>query len=283
MKIYKSVSKFIAVLLTCCCAACTQPKLHTLTILHTNDTHSQVEALEEGKRDEFCGGYTRRMGLIAQERKADPNLLVFDAGDFCQGTPYFNFYHGRIEIDAMNRMGYDAVMLGNHEFDNGVDTLAAILQGAQFPVVCANYDVKGSVLEGLVLPYTVIRRQNVRIGVFGIGIDPAGLIAERNFAPLQYLDPIATAQDVANTLKNKEKCDVIVCLSHQGTHPSTEGKLSDVELVQATRNIDIIIGAHTHKTLTNVYIPNLDGDSVFLAQMGKSGARIGKIQVEILE
>ena len=283
MKIYKSVSKFIVVLLTCCCAACTQPKLHTLTILHTNDTHSQVEALEEGKRDEFCGGYTRRMGLIAQERKADPNLLVFDAGDFCQGTPYFNFYHGRIEIDAMNRMGYDAVMLGNHEFDNGVDTLAAILQGAQFPVVCANYDVKGSVLEGLVLPYIVIRRQNVRIGVFGIGIDPAGLIAERNFAPLQYLDPIATAQDVANTLKNKEKCDVIVCLSHQGTHPSTEGKLSDVELAQATRNIDIIIGAHTHKTLTNVYIPNLDGDSVFLAQMGKSGARIGKIQVEILE
>lgn len=283
MKIYKSVSKFIVVLLTCCCAACTQPKLHTLTILHTNDTHSQVEALEEGKRDEFCGGYTRRMGLIAQERKADPNLLVFDAGDFCQGTPYFNFYHGRIEIDAMNRMGYDAVMLGNHEFDNGVDTLAAILQGAQFPVVCANYDVKGSVLEGLVLPYTVIRRQNVRIGVFGIGIDPAGLIAERNFAPLQYLDPIATAQDVTNTLKNKEKCDVIVCLSHQGTHPSAEGKLSDVELAQATRNIDIIIGAHTHKTLTNVYIPNLDGDSVFLAQMGKSGARIGKIQVEILE
>lgn len=283
MKIYKSVSKFIVVLLTCCCAACTQPKLHTLTILHTNDTHSQVEALEEGKRDEFCGGYTRRMGLIAQERKADPNLLVFDAGDFCQGTPYFNFYHGRIEIDAMNRMGYDAVMLGNHEFDNGVDTLAAILQGAQFPVVCANYDVKGSVLEGLVLPYTVICRQNVRIGVFGIGIDPAGLIAERNFAPLQYLDPIATAQDVANTLKNKEKCDVIVCLSHQGTHPSAEGKLSDVELAQATRNIDIIIGAHTHKTLTNVYIPNLDGDSVFLAQMGKSGARIGKIQVEILE
>lgn len=283
MKIYKSVSKFIVVLLTCCCAACTQPKLHTLTILHTNDTHSQVEALEEGKRDEFCGGYTRRMGLITQERKADPNLLVFDAGDFCQGTPYFNFYHGRIEIDAMNRMGYDAVMLGNHEFDNGVDTLAAILQGAQFPVVCANYDVKGSVLEGLVLPYTVICRQNVRIGVFGIGIDPAGLIAERNFAPLQYLDPIATAQDVANTLKNKEKCDVIVCLSHQGTHPSAEGKLSDVELAQATRNIDIIIGAHTHKTLTNVYIPNLDGDSVFLAQMGKSGARIGKIQVEILE
>lgn len=282
MKIYKSVSKFIVVLLTCCCAACTQPKLHTLTILHTNDTHSQVEALEEGKRDEFCGGYTRRMGLIAQERKADPNLLVFDAGDFCQGTPYFNFYHGRIEIDAMNRMGYDAVTLGNHEFDNGVDTLAIVLQDAKFPIVCANYDVTHSVLKDIVKPYIIIHRQNIRIGVFGIGVNPQGLIAEKNFYPLQYLDPIESAQKTANILKDK-KCDLVVCLSHQGTHNRVEGQLSDVELAQATRNIDIIIGAHTHKTLTNVYIPNLNGDSVFLAQMGKSGARIGKIQVEILE
>lgn len=282
MKIYKSVSKFIVVLLTCCCAACTQPKLHTLTILHTNDTHSQVEALEEGKRDALCGGYARRMGLIAQERKAAPNLLVFDAGDFCQGTPYFNFYHGRIEIDAMNRMGYDAVTLGNHEFDNGVDTLAIVLQDAKFPIVCANYDVTHSVLKDIVKPYIIIHRQNIRIGVFGIGVNPQGLIAEKNFYPLQYLDPIESAQKTANILKDK-KCDLIVCLSHQGTHNRVEGQLSDVELAQATRNIDIIIGAHTHKTLTNVYIPNLDGDSVFLAQMGKSGARIGKIQVEILE
>lgn len=281
MKMYKSVSKLIIVLL--CCVSCSQPKLDRLTILHTNDTHSQVEPLEEGKRDALCGGYARRMGLIAQEREQDPNLLLFDAGDFTQGTPYFNFYHGRIEVEAMNRMGYDAVGLGNHEFDNGVDTLAVILKNATFPVLCANYDVVNTPLEGLVKPYVVLHRANLRIGVFGIGVDPQGLISEKNFSPVQYLDPIATAQDVANTLKNKEKCDVIVCLSHQGTHPSTEGKLSDVELAQATRNIDIIIGAHTHKTLTNVYIPNLDGDSVFLAQMGKSGARIGKIQVEILE
>lgn len=280
MKMYKSVSKLIIVLL--CCVSCSQPKLDRLTILHTNDTHSQVEPLEEGKRDEFCGGYTRRMGLIAQERKADPNLLVFDAGDFCQGTPYFNFYHGRIEIDAMNRMGYDAVTLGNHEFDNGVDTLAIVLQDAKFPIVCANYDVTHSVLKDIVKPYIIIHRQNIRIGVFGIGVNPQGLIAEKNFYPLQYLDPIESAQKTANILKDK-KCDLVVCLSHQGTHNRVEGQLSDVELAQATRNIDIIIGAHTHKTLTNVYIPNLDGDSVFLAQMGKSGARIGKIQVEILE
>lgn len=281
MKMYKSVSKIIIVL--ACCVSCTQPKLDRLTILHTNDTHSQVEPLEDGKRDALCGGYARRMGLIAQERKCDANLLLFDAGDFSQGTPYFNFYHGRIEVDAMNRMGYDAVTLGNHEFDNGVDTLAAVLQGATFPVVCANYEVVNTPLEGLVKPYVVIRRANLRIGVFGIGVNPQGLIAERNFFPLRYLEPIAAAQHAANVLKNEEKCDVVICLSHQGTHFISEEEASDVLLAQSTRNIDIIIGAHTHKVVTNYYVPNLDGDSVMLAQMGKSGARIGKIVVEIAE
>jgi 5'-nucleotidase len=251
--------------------------------MHTNDTHSQVEPLEEGKRDALCGGYARRMGLINQERKKDPNLLLFDAGDFSQGTPYFNFYHGRVEIEAMNRMGYDAIMLGNHEFDNGVDTLAVVLKEAKFPIVCANYDVKGSALEGIVKPYTIIRRGNLYVGVFGIGVDPKGIIADRNFYPLQYLDPITTAQEVANTLKNEKKCDIIICLSHQGTHTSTDGKLSDMELAQATKNIDIIIGAHTHKIVENLYIPNIDGDSVLLMQTGKAGARIGKIKVEMQE
>ena len=276
MKTYKNVSKYISILLCCCCVACSQSKIQTLTIIHTNDTHSQVEPLEEGKRDALCGGYARRMGLINQERKKDPNLLLFDAGDFSQGTPYFNFYHGRVEIEAMNRMGYDAIMLGNHEFDNGVDTLAVVLKEAKFPIVCANYDVKGSALEGIVKPYTIIRRGNLYVGVFGIGVDPKGLIADRNFYPLQYLDPIITAQEVANTLKNEKKCDIIICLSHQGTHTSTDGKLSDMELAQATKNIDIIIGAHTHKIVENLYIPNIDGDSVLLMQTGKAGARIGK-------
>lgn len=281
MKTYKNVSKYISILLCCCCVACSQSKIQTLTIIHTNDTHSQVEPLEEGKRDALCGGYARRMGLINQERKKDPNLLLFDAGDFSQGTPYFNFYHGRVEIEAMNRMGYDAIMLGNHEFDNGVDTLAVVLKEAKFPIVCANYDVEGSALEGIVKPYTIIRRGNLYVGVFGIGVDPKGLIADRNFYPLQYLDPITTAQEVANTLKNEKKCDIIICLSHQGTHTSTDGKLSDMELAQATKNIDIIIGAHTHKIVENLYIPNIDGDSVLLMQTGKAGARIGKIKVEM--
>ena len=277
MMIYKSASKFLFFVLSCGCVACTQTKLQTITILHTNDTHSQVEPLEPGKRDANGGGYARRMGMISQERAQDPYLLLFDAGDFSQGTPYFNFYHGRIEVDAMNRMGYDAVTLGNHEFDYGVDTLAAVLKNAQFAVVCANYDVTNSPLENIVKPYTILRRENLRIGVFGIGIDPQGLIAEKNFQPLQYLNPVECAQQTATLLKEEKRCDLVVCLSHQGTH------LGDVELAKATRNIDIIIGGHTHKIVENMYVENLDGDSVLLSQMGKSGARIGKIRVEMSE
>lgn len=283
MKTFKNVSKYIGILLCCSCVACTQPKLKALTILHTNDTHSQVEPLEEGKRDAHCGGYARRMGLIAQEREQDPYLLLFDGGDFSQGTPYFNFYRGRVEVEAMNRMGYNAITLGNHEFDNGVDTLAAALQNAKFDVVCANYDVTGSALEGIVKPYTILRRANLRIGVFGIGLDPKGLVADRNFAPLQYLNPIETAQKTADILKNKKKCDVVICLSHQGTHPGMDGRISDIEMAKATQNIDIIIGAHTHKIVENLYIPNLNGDSVLLMQTGKAGARIGKIMLEMQE
>ena len=278
MKIYKSVSKFIVVLLTCCCAACTQPKLHTLTILHTNDTHSQVEALEEGKRDEFCGGYTRRMGLIAQERKADPNLLVFDAGDFCQCPPYFNFYHGRIEIDAMNRMGYDVVMLGNHEFDNGVDTLAAILQGAQFPVVCANYDVTNSPLEDIVKPYTILRRAGMKIGVFGLGINPKGLVAEHNFYPLQYLDPVEAAQKTADILKHQKHCDVVICLSHLGTHSN------DINLAKATKDIDIIIGGHTHAVLDTLINRTVIGQTGrYLAHIGATHIRMKGNKITSIE
>ena len=274
---YKNVSKCLLLLVSCCFMACAQQDSHTLTILHTNDTHSQVEPLEEGKRDAKFAGYARRMGLIDKMRKDDPQLLLFDAGDFSQGTPYFNFYHGRIEVDAMNRMGYDAITLGNHEFDYGVDTLAVVLKDAQFDVVCANYDVTNSPLENIVKPYTIIKRSNMRIGVFGIGVNPQSLIAERNFYPLKYLDPITMAQKTADILKLKKRCDLVICLSHQGTH------LGDIDLAKATKNIDIIIGAHTHKILTDYYVRNMEGDSVLLAQMGKSGARMGKIMVEMGE
>lgn len=275
---FKDVFKhtaFTAILLILL-GACS-PTSSTITILHTNDTHSQVEPIAHGKRDGNHAGYARRMGVIQHEREKDPNLLLLDAGDWSQGTPYFNLFHGRVEIDAMNQMGYDAITLGNHEFDNGVDTLAAVLQDAQFAVVCANYDVQGTPLENIVKPYIILRRSGTKIGIFGLGVNPKGLIANKNFEPICYLDPIPVAQEIETILKLQHHCDLIICLSHMGTF----GR--DTELAQATQYIDAIIGGHSHKTVTNHYVQNLNGQSVLLAQMGKSGARLGKITLKMTE
>jgi 5'-nucleotidase len=273
---YKSVfNGCMGLLLNFLFVACSA-STDTLVILHTNDTHSQIEPIAAGKRDGNCAGYARRMGFIQQEREANPNLILLDAGDFCQGTPYFNFYRGRMEVEAFNRMGYDAVTLGNHEFDNGVDTLASVLRDAKFAVVSTNYDVQNTPLEDIVRPYVVVTRAGVRVGILGVGVNPAGLVAEKNFAPVRYLEPIASAQQAATELKLKHHCDVVICLSHLGTN-------TDETLAKQTRYIDVIVGGHTHKIVTNHYVENLDGDSVLLTQMGKSGARIGKITLKIGE
>ena len=252
-------------------AACT-PQDH-LTILHTNDTHSQVEPKANGQ-----GGYARRMGLIREERKADKRLLLVDAGDFCQGTPFFNFYHGRVEINAMNRMGYDAATLGNHEFDNGLDTLAEVLKTAKFPVVCANYDFTGTALEGIIKPFTIVRKGGLKIGIFGLGCDPKGLIADKNFLPVQYLEPYPIAQAMADTLR-AQGCDIVVCLSHMGTYGKAPEDVCDVSMLGCTRGIDVVIGGHTHQLYDHVRVANLDGDSIPVAQMSKSGAYLGKIML----
>lgn len=278
----KNVFKYFALLALLSSVVACSPTDAYITILHTNDTHSQVEPIEAGKRDGNHAGYARRMGIIEQERAKTPNVLLVDAGDFSQGTPYFNLYHGRVEVDAMNRMGYDAVTLGNHEFDNGVDTLAAVLKDAKFAVVSANYDVQGTALEGIVKPYVILRRGGMKIGLFGLGVNPQGLVAEKNFAPVKYLDPIPVAQEISTLLKEQHHCDLVVCISHMGTF-AHGNKPSDTLLAQSTRYIDVIIGGHTHKIVTNHYVENLDGDSVLLAQMGKSGARIGKITLKMGE
>ncbi len=271
---YNDASKLILVCILSLLIVACAPQADTLTILHTNDTHSQVEPIATGKRDGNHAGYARRLGIIQQERTLDPNLILVDAGDFCQGTPYFNFYHGRIEIDAMNRMGYDAITLGNHEFDNGVDTLAAVLKNAQFAIVSANYDVQGTPLEGIVQPYTIVSRAGIRVGILGVGVNPQGLIADKNFAPVQYLDPFSSAQEAATELKMRHHCDIIICLSHLGTQ-------TDEKLAMQSKYIDVIVGGHTHKIITNHYVENSEGHSVLLTQMGKSGARIGKITLKI--
>ena len=253
--------------------ACT-PQDH-LTILHTNDTHSQVEPKTNDQ-----GGYARRMGLIRQERALDRNLLLVDAGDFCQGTPYFNFYHGRVELQAMNRMGYDAGTLGNHEFDNGLDTLAAVLKTANFPIVCANYDFTGTPVAEVVKPYTIVRKGGLKIGIFGLGCDPKGIISDKNFAPAKYLEPYPVAQAMADTLR-AQQCDLVVCLSHMGTFGKAAEDVCDTALVSHTRGIDVVIGGHTHKLYDNLRVANLDGDSIPVAQMAKSGVYLGKIVLHL--
>jgi len=249
--------------------SCT-PQDH-LTILHTNDTHSQIEPKSNG-----TGGYARRMGVIEEERKADKYLLLVDAGDFCQGTPYFNIYRGRVEIDAMNRMRYDAATLGNHEFDNGLDTLAEVLKGAKFPIVCANYDFRGTVMEDVVKPCVIVKKGQLKVGIFGLGCDPKGIIADKNFAPAKYLEPYGVAQEMADSLRGAG-CDVVVCLSHMGTYGKAEEDVCDVKMVKQTRGIDVVIGGHTHQLYDHLRVANLDGDSIPVCQMGKSGAYLGKI------
>lgn len=273
------------IIIACACAmlfvGCAE-KPATLTILHTNDTHSQVEPTSpQASKDANLGGYARRMGLIAQERKADPNLLLLDAGDFSQGSPYFNYFRGRVEIEAMNRMGYDAATFGNHEFDNGVDTLAMAVRLAKFPFVCANYDVKGSALEGLVKPYVVLRRGGLKIGVIGVGVSPDDLIAKGNFAGITYLDPLPIVNETAAMLRNEKHCDLVIVLSHLGTDNTQS--ISDEVMVPEMRNVDIVIGGHTHHVINGERIQDTEGHEVVLSQMGKSGLRVGKIKVNFAE
>lgn len=265
---------FVALLLL---GSCGQKPL-PLTILHTNDTHSQVEPLAPQVRNGGKAGYMRRLNYIDSQRAADSELLLLDAGDFFQGTPYFNFYDGEIEIDAMNRMRYDAVTLGNHEFDNGVEALAKALEKAEFQIVCANYDVTGTPLEKYVKPFAVFNRRGYRVGVFGLGVDPNGIISSSKFAPVLYLDPLPVASEVARHLKQVEKCDVVICLSHLGYELPVPG-CSDVDIAKNSTAIDIIIGGHSHSLLENRKVANLNGDSVLIAQVGRSGAYIGKITV----
>jgi 5'-nucleotidase len=252
-----------------------------LVILHTNDTHSQVEPTEKSAlKTADMGGYARRIGVINQIREQEKNVLLFDAGDFSQGTPYFNFFNGRVEIDAMNRMKYDAGTVGNHEFDNGMDTLAVILKKAQFPLISSNYKVDQTPLNGLLKPYLVLEKAGVRVGILALDVNPKSLIFEKNYKGLEYDDPIEKANDISALLKKKEKCDVIICLSHLGAD-TTKLEVNDFEIAQKTRYIDVIIGGHSHSLITNTTKQNAAGKPVIVAQMGKSGLYMGRVDMEI--
>ncbi|MEA4850591.1 MAG: metallophosphatase [Paludibacter sp.] len=252
-----------------------------LVILHTNDTHSQVEPTEKSNlKTADMGGYARRMGVIEKIRSEEKNVLLFDAGDFSQGTPYFNFFNGRVEIDALNRMQYDAGTLGNHEFDNGIDTLAVILKNARFPLISSNYEVDNTPIKNQIQPYLILKKIGLKIGIMALNVDPKSLIIESNYRGLVYRDPIEKAQELSAFLKNKKKCDLVICLSHLGSD-STSVDVNDFTVAHQTKHIDIILGGHSHSLLENTKTNNADGKKVIIAQMGKSGLYLGRIDIEL--
>ena len=252
-----------------------------LVILHTNDTHSQVEPTEKSAlKTADMGGYARRMGIIQKIRATEKNVLLLDAGDFSQGTPYFNFFNGRIEIDALNRMKYDAGTIGNHEFDNGIDTLAVILSKAQFPLLSSNYNVSNTPIKNYIKPYLIIKKDGLKIGIMALNVEPKSLIIENNYRGLIYQNPVEKAKEMSAYLKKKEKCDLIVCLSHLGSD-STSVDVNDFTIAHETQFIDVIIGGHSHTMLDNVKTNNAAGRKVIVAQVGKSGLYMGRIDIEL--
>lgn len=257
-------------------------RVKQLLILHTNDTHSCIMPLKETLADTAKagrGGYIRRVAMINQEREKNPNLLLFDSGDFSQGSPYYSMFKGDVELGLMNMMHYDAATIGNHEFDFGLENMARLFRMAKFPIVCANYDFTGTCVEGLVKPFVILKRNGMKIGVFGLAPEMKGLVSDKNCIGVKYLDPVKKANEIADFLKNKEKCDLVICLSHLGW---STGDDDDNKMMKNTRNIDIVLGGHSHtffKTLR--YVKNLDGVNVPNDQNGKSGIFIGRILVDM--
>jgi len=220
------------------------------------------------------------MGLISQIREQEKNVLLVDAGDYSQGTPYFNFFNGRVEIDAMNRMKYDAGTLGNHEFDNGIDTLAVVLKNALFPMISSNYMLDKTSLFPIVKKYVILEKAGLRIGIMALDVNPESLIFDKNYRGLVYQDPVEKANEVSELLKKKEKCDVIICLSHLGSDGTKKG-VNDFEIARKTRYIDVIIGGHSHTLITNTTVKNAAGKPMVIAQMGKSGLYLGRVDLEL--
>ena len=247
-----------------------------LTILHTNDMHSHIHPFTSG-RNKGLGGMAQRAALIKQIRKQEEHVLLLDAGDVFQGTPYFNVYGGELEFKLMSEMKYDAVTLGNHDFDNGLEGLKKQLPHANFPFLIANYDFSDTILKNTFKAYKVFRKGDLKIGVFGIGIELDGLVPKKLYQNTDYQDPISTANHYANLLKQKEKCDLVICLSHLGFKYNGK-KISDMTFARQTRNIDLIIGGHTHTFLKKpVKQLNLDKKEVLINQVGWAGINIGKI------
>ena len=255
-------------------------KTKKLTILHTNDVHSYIDPFPPTHpKNPNMGGVARRAALIENIRKENPNVLLLDAGDIFQGTPYFNYYGGELEFKLMSMMKYDLATIGNHDFDNSIEGLYNQLPNASFEFVNANYDFKNTIMDGHVKPYKIVYKDGIKVGVFGIGIELEGLVDKKNYKETVYHDPVSVSHDMARILKQEEKCDLVICLSHIGYQYKNEpDKISDVRLATLTKDIDLIIGGHTHTFLDKpTIIKNADGKDVLVNQVGCYGVNLGRI------
>ncbi|MCM4152121.1 metallophosphatase [Arenibacter sp. N53] len=259
--------------------SCHNSSSKRITILHTNDVHSHIDPFPNNHSAyPNLGGVARRATIVDQIRKENPNTLLFDAGDIFQGTPYFNFYGGELEFKLMSMLKYDAATIGNHDFDNGLDGLAAQLPYAKFDFLSANYDFSNTTMDGHVNPYKIYILDGIKIGVFGLGIELAGLVTKKLYQETVYLDPIEIAQEISRTLKEEEKCDLIICLSHLGYQYQNPQKPDDLKLAASTENIDLIIGGHTHTFLDRPTITNnRKNQQTLVNQVGCFGINLGRI------
>lgn len=249
-----------------------------ITILHTNDTHSRIDPFpSDGSRYAGKGGVAARSFLINKIREAEDNILLIDAGDIFQGTPYFNFYGGELEIKAMSMMKYDAAIMGNHDFDNGLEGFYKQLPHARFPILNTNYDFSDTIMAGKTQPYKIFRKDGIKIGMFGLGISLNGLVNKQQYGNTVYLDPVLKSQEMERYLKLDEKCDLVICVSHLG-YKYNDNQVSDHVIAQNTNYIDLIIGGHTHTFLDKpTSVNNLQGRETLINQVGFAGINLGRL------
>lgn len=255
-------------------------KIKKLTILYTNDQHSRIEPFPDNDpKYPGQGGFAKRATLIKDIRKQEDNVLLLDAGDIFQGTPYFNYYHGELEFKLMTQMGYDAATLGNHDFDMGIENIVKQMPHADFPFLNCNYSFSDTELNGKILSYKIFNKGGLKIGVFGIGVELEGLVSKHLYGNVKYNHPVDCSNSTAHHLKHNMNCDYVICLSHLGYKYDSQ-KISDVTLVPQTKNIDLVIGGHTHTFLNEpVITTNSIGKQTLITQVGWAGIWLGRIDV----
>lgn len=257
------------------------PALTRLTILHTNDVHSRIDPFPmDGGRNQGKAGVARRATLIDRIRASEKHVLLFDSGDIFQGTPYFNLFKGELEIKLMSKLGYDASTMGNHDFDAGIEGFHAQMKHASFPFIVSNYDFNNTLLKGKTFPYKIFEVDEIKVGVFGLGIKLDGLVPPDLFGDTVYHDPITTANEHSSLLKNDLGCDFVICLSHLGYKYKSVDQPSDVIVAENSENIDLILGGHTHTFMRQPDgVLNKNAEPVIINQVGFGGILLGQLQV----